>query len=275
MSLRRQLTLFYVFLAVVTFLAGAFSLGRAAEKPDTKGTVVGRIMMKEGGPLEGGEIMFYSVVSGPPPTPEKYDRTPDYVREIAPDGRFEADLPAGKYYASAVKRTSRQPIGPPQAGDLVWRGLDEKGNHNVYEVKAGERTDIGTIAGAAVLKAESITNRPVATAIEGIVVNMEGKPVSDAVVVAFLNPNVQSKPLFVSEKTGDDGKYVLRLTAGTYYLRVRNRFASGPPEPGQIVGYYGEGTPAAVTIKDGETLKGIDFKVILFPGRGPFSGSGR
>jgi hypothetical protein len=106
-----------------------------------------------------------------------------------------------------------------------------------------------------------------------MIIDGGGNPVPDAVVVAFLQPAVQTKPLFVSEKTGKDGKYVLRVTPGTYYLRVRNAFASGPPEPGQIVGYYGEGQPAPVTIKEGEVLKDIHFRVILFPGRGPFSGA--
>jgi len=48
-------------------------------------------------------------------------------------------------------------------------------------------------------------------------------------------------------------------------------FASGPPQEGQIVGYYGEGEAAPVTVKEAERKKGNDINVVLFPGRGPFS----
>jgi len=98
---------------------------------------------------------------------------------------------------------------------------------------------------------------------------MEWKPVEDAVVVAFTEPIIGRKPLFVSKKSDKDGNYILPLTEGTYYLRVRNSFAAGPPEPGQIVGYYGEGTPVPVPVKECEIVKRIDFQVVVFRGRGP------
>ncbi len=40
---------------------------------------------------------------------------------------------------------------------------------------------------------------------------------------------------------------------------------------GQIVGFYGEGSPAPMMVKEGEIVKNVNFTVILFPGRGPFS----
>jgi len=48
-------------------------------------------------------------------------------------------------------------------------------------------------------------------------------------------------------------------------------FASGPPQEGQIVGYYGEGDAVPVAVKEGERKKGTNINVVLFPGRGPFS----
>jgi hypothetical protein len=262
-----------IFLVNIVSAGAQGKLSKTVVKNVKKGTISGKIMIKDGGPLSGGQVIFFNAASGPPPEQERYDRTPDFVRNIDDDGKFSADIPEGKYYIGAVKRRSGETIGAPAEGDYTWRSLDEKGKPKAYAVEADKLLDIGTIAEAAPLKAESVVHRAVTTAIEGTVFDMDGKPVADAVVVAFINPSVQSKPLFISEKTGKDGKYLLRISAGTYYLRVRNQFASGPPEPGQIVGYYGEGTPAPVTIKEGEKLKDIDFKVILFPGRGPFSGT--
>jgi hypothetical protein len=236
-----------------------------------KGTVTGRIMVKgkEDVPLSWGQIMFYDVLTGPPPIPEKYERTPDISRNMDADGKFSVVLPEGKYYMGAVKRLSGDKLGPPQKGDYVFRSLNEKGRPRDYVVKGDQVLDVGVFTEAFPLTEEDLSKRRVTTAIEGTIVNSEWLPVEGAVVVAFVEPIIGTKPLFVSNKSGKDGKYVLPLAEGTYYLRVRNSFAAGPPEPGQIVGYYGEGTPAPVPVKECEILKGIDFQVVVFRGRGP------
>ncbi|HAM49459.1 MAG TPA: carboxypeptidase regulatory-like domain-containing protein [Nitrospiraceae bacterium] len=275
MSLRRKSRLILFTLVAIVFLFGTSSFAGElpAVKNQKKGTVIGRIMIKDGGPLSGGQVLFYRVSAGPPPASEKYDRTPDVVRDMDADGRFRVELQPGKYYFGAVKRLSGERIGNPQEGDYVYRSVDEKGKPKEYVVEEGKILDLGTISEAVPLKAGRLSKNSVTTAIEGVVVDMDGNPVQNAVVVAFLSPTVGGKPIFVSDATGEDGKYLLRVTEGTYYLRVRNQFASGPPEPGQIVGFYGEGSPAPVSVKDGEIKKGIGFKVILFPGRGPLSGT--
>ncbi len=151
--------------------------------------------------------------------------------------------------------------------------LDEKGKPKEYHVKAGTLLELGTITNAFQLKEEDLSKRRVTTAIKGVILDMQWNKVKDAVVAAFAKPTIGGRPLFVSDKTDEEGKYTLRLTEGTYYLRVRNSFAAGPPKPGQIVGYYGEGTPAPVFIEECEIKEGFDFQVIVFPGRGPFSGT--
>jgi len=239
------------------------------------GTVTGQVMIKDedGKPLAFGQIMFYDVMSGPPPAPHKYERTPDISKTINAEGKFTVELLEGRYYIGAVRRISGERFGPPQEGDYIFRSLDDNGKPKEYLVQAGKVLDIGTFTEAVPLKAEDIAQHNIATAIEGYILDVDGKPVEDAVVVAFVKPTIGGRPLFVSDRSGKDGKYILRVTEGTYYLRARNSFAAGPPEPGQIVGYYGEGTPAPVTVEQCEIRKGIDFRVILFPGRGPFSGT--
>jgi len=275
MSLRRKPILSPFILVAIALLFGTFSVAAdlPAVKDQKKGTVVGRIMIKDGGPLAGGQVLFYNVSVGPPPAPDKYDRTPDMVRDVDDEGRFRVDLQPGKYYFGAVKRLSGERIGNPHEGDYVYRSIDEKGKPKEYIVEAGKILDLGTIAEAVPLKVGRSSKSSATTAVEGIVVDVDGKPVQNAVVVAFLSPTVGGKPIFVSDATGEDGKYWLRVTEGTYYLRVRNQFASGPPEPGQIVGYYGEGSPAPVTVKEGQIKKGIVLKVNLFPGSGPLPGT--
>ncbi len=237
----------------------------------TKGTVTGRIMLRDKAdiPLSWGQIMFYSVTTGPPPMPGKYERVPDISRNMNAEGEFKVKIPAGEYFMRAIKRLSEDRLGPPKEGDYIYRSLNETGGLKKYTVKAGEALDVGTVAGAYQLKTDDLSKRQITTAIEGKIITMEWEPVADAVVVAFVQPIIGRKPLFVSNKSDKDGKYILPVTEGTYYLRVRNSFAAGPPEPGQIIGYFGEGTPAPVIVKDKEIIKGIDVQVVIFRGRGP------
>jgi len=277
MSLRIKLPIIFLSLSIILSQSSVL-YGESGQKTDQDkktGTVKGQVMIKDGGPLAFGQIMFYDVLSGPPPLPHKYERTPDISKAIDADGKFTVELPEGKYYIGAVRRISGERFGPPQEGDYIYRSLDDNGKPKEYPVQAGKVLDIGTVKEAVPLKAEDISHRSITTAIEGHIIDMDGKPVEGAVVVAFVKPTIGGKPLFVSDKSGQDGKYVLRVTEGTYYLRARNSFAAGPPEPGHIVGYYGEGTPAPVTVEHCQVIKGIDFRVILFPGRGPFSGTGQ
>jgi hypothetical protein len=271
MSARQKFMFSFFSFVIITSLFSIASAGpeREAAKGVKTGVISGRILTKDAAPLAWGEVMLYDASAGPPPMPDQYERTPDISRSSDADGRFKIDLPPGKYYLGAIKRMSNERFGPPQEGDYVFRHADEKGKPKEYVIKAGSLLDVGTISGAVPVRAQDLVKRAITTGMEGVVIDTDGRPIDDAVVLAFVNPSFKGKPLFISDKTGKDGKYILRLTEGTFYLRVRNSFTSGPPEPGQIVGYYGDGTPAPVTVKAGEVQKGIDFRVILFGGRGP------
>ncbi len=238
-----------------------------------KGTVIGKIVVKSGVPLSFGQVMFYDASAGPPPNPKKYERTPDVSKTLNAEGEFKVELPEGMYYLGAIKRLSGDRLGPPQEGDYVFRSLNELGKPKEYFIHADRSVDVGTFTEAFPLTAEDLSKRSITTAIEGMILSMDWKPVPDVVVVAFTKPSIGGKPLFVSDKSDKDGKYVLPVTEGMYYLRARNSFAAGPPQPGQIVGYYGEGTPSGLYVNECEMKKGIDFQVIVFPGRGPFSGT--
>jgi len=269
MSLRQRYLVLVIWTVVLVLSSSTYAL--SPKKIVNRGAIAGKVMIRGNGPLSGGQVIFFNEASGPVPDIGAYERTPDIVREIGEDGRFSVDLPAGKYYLGAVKRQSGEAIGPPVEGDLVWRSMDGKGRPKAFLVRSGKRVDIGTVE-AEPLRPEVLEKRPLETVIEGVVIDMEGNPVSDAVVVAFTTPSLKGKPVFISEKTDKAGRYVLRVTEGTYYLRARNVFMSGPPEPGQIMGYYGEGAAAPLAIKKGQSLRDINFRVVLFPGRGPFSG---
>jgi hypothetical protein len=272
MAIRLQLIRLILSILIVIFISGIAPATESAQetvKEVKTGTVTGRIMVKDGLPLAWGQIMFFDYLTGPPPVPSKYERTPDVSKTVDAEGLFKIEIPEGRYYIGAVKRLSGDRLGPPLEGDYIFRSLDEKGKPKEYEVKAGKVLDVGTFTGAFQITDRELAERRITTALKGVIVNQEWQPVADAVVIAFTEPYLGKKPLFASNKSDKDGKYILPLTEGTYYLRVRNSFAAGPPEPGQIVGYYGEGTPSPVSVKDCEIIEGIDFQVVVFRGRGP------
>ena len=190
-------------------------------------------------------------------------------KHLKENGSFSIELPEGIYCVGAVQRlrgTSR--IGPPEDGDFFLLSLDDKGQPKKYQVKKGERLDVGMIQGARQIKTPFIVSG--ATAIEGTVQDADGKPVEGAMAFAFPTPTIIGKPLFVSERSCKAGKFVLRVPeGGTYYIKIRDDFGGGPPRAGKMLDGNREEPLTQVSVKTGETASVGVLKVKKFPGRGP------
>ena len=137
-------------------------------------------MIKDDVPMSGGRVFFFKDTSGPPPSQEKYWRVPDYIVDIDNNGRFSAVLSEGKYYLGAVKTISGEKIGPPKEGDIFYAGVDERGKQKTYIINQGQETDLGVITGAVPFKRSVVKFTDGITAIEGTVLDIEGKPVEGA-----------------------------------------------------------------------------------------------
>jgi hypothetical protein len=240
-----------------------------AQEPSA-GSLTGRLQTSKGAPLKDAIVFLFNDQSGPPPAPERYWRVPDEIVTSDQEGRFIALVPPGRYFIGAIKRQGDKEVGPPRPGDLFLTSIDDKGNPKSYQVGRGEQTDVGILAGAAPYKAETGALREGSTAIEGTVVGGEGQPVRGASVLAFLSPAMVGKPVFVSERTGSDGRFVLRVWgSGTFYLKARDVYGGGPPKVGGMIGGYGDESPLPVVVKAGTITKGITVKVGRFAGQGP------
>ena len=234
------------------------------------GTVTGILKIKQGGPMAGGTVFFFKESTGPAPSIDRYWRIPDETATIDSEGKFTANLVAGTYYFGAIKRASGSEFGPPREGDYFLSVTDGKGKPRKFVVKSGGTVNVGTIADAVPHKQSNVKDQQGITAIEGAVTDLDGKPVEGIIVFAFTMPGMVGKPLFVSDRTGNDGKYVLRLqSGGTYYLRAREVYGGGAPKTGEFMGGLGKGEAAKVVVKTGETIAGIDLKGSRFEGRGP------
>lgn len=234
------------------------------------GTVAGRLMLNSGKPMANGQVFFFRADSDVPPVLGKYWRVPDAAADIDGEGRFTLRLGEGTYYIGAVKRMSGEKYGPPLEGDYFLPSHDAHGKYQVYTVTKGALTNIGTIEGVAPYKSDGAGFNGEVTAVEGTILDADGKPLEGALVLAYLDPSMKGRPLFVSGRTGKDGKYLLRVHAGgAYYLKVRDVYGGGVPASGQILGGYGEQNhPSAVMVETGKTRQGIDIRVKRFKGRG-------
>jgi hypothetical protein len=244
--------------------------GVAAFAEEVKtGSLSGTVMIKDNEPMANGVVFVFNSSSGPPPSSDRYWRVPDEIVKTDTQGRFDTKLANGTYYIGAIQRKSGENIGPPQEGDLFLPFYGE-GAPKEHVVANGSAIDVGTITGALPFKKSSLKLKDGVTAIAGKVIGPRGKPVMNAFVFAFQTPAMVGKPLFVSDRTGKDGKYILRVhQGGDYFLKIRNTYGGGALKAGEIMGSYGQESPVAVRAKTGEIITGINIAGIRFPGQGP------
>lgn len=260
-----------VLTAVLCLLAASLAV---AAGPVPTGTVSGKFLGEGKAPLANGSVVLFRRGSGPPPAPDRYWLVPDYVEALDDDGRFTVTVEEGTYFLAAIKRKDRQEIGPPNSGELFLIAADDKGKPLTFDVKGNGAVNAGTIGGASPISKETGMVRPGSTAIEGRLVDGEGKPVEGAVVFAFTSPEMQGKPLYVSERSDSDGKYLLRVAeGGKYYLRVRSAYGGGVPDEGSIFATLGGDVPAAASVASGEVRKEVIIPVGRF--ERPIKGKGK
>ena len=258
-----------VILVVLTVLSASVSFAMDGPK---NATMTGTFLIKAGQPMSGARLYVYNLGKGPAPSYDKYWRVPDHARILKDDGSFSIELPEGIYCLGAVQRlhgTSR--IGPPENGDFLMFSSDDKGQPKKYQLKSGELLDAGAMSGARQIKTPFLVSGT--TAIEGSIQDAEGEAVEGVegvMAFAFLTPTIIGKPLYVSERSGKTGKFVLRLPeGGTYYIKIRDDFGGGPPQSGKVLDGNREEPMTQVSVKTGETASVGIIKVKKFPGRGP------
>lgn len=224
------------------------------------GFIQGTINTKDGKPLAFGKAYFFNDRTGPPPAPAKYWRVPDAVTSLDGNGGFSIELPVGSYYIGAIQRKSDiSIIGPPTPGDIFFSSKVK------FSVAAATTTPAGNLRGAESFSETQFSPKGPLSAIDGVVITSDGKPVGNAIVFAYITPAMNGRPLFVSERTALDGRYHLRVPGNrTYYLRVRDVYGGGMPATGSLMGVFGGETPRGIMVKEGETVKDIPIMGEIF-----------
>ncbi len=174
------------------------------------------------------------------------------------DGAFYLDLPPGRYYLVARKRASGGVAGPLRKGD-AFGYLPA----NPVEVTTGRLLRVSLPATTLRLR-----NTPgysasavAASSIEGRILGPDGTPRRGIYAALYDNPDLLNRPIFISESTGENGRYRLSVPApGVYYLGARSGYG-GSPAPGDLYGRYEGNAEHAVTIREGDRLTGLDVVV--------------
>ncbi|MEN8265040.1 MAG: hypothetical protein ABFR82_16460, partial [Nitrospirota bacterium] len=195
---------------LILFLLLFLAVPLHAEVIDT-GWISGQMMTQGGDPMTGGMIVFFNAETGPPPSPDRYLRIPDEIGEIIGEGKFHILLPVGKYYMGAIKRVSRERIGPPQDGDFFYISQDREGNPVAYGIEKNQSLSVGIVSEAVPFK------RTVPAGISGIsgtILDIGGNPVEGAIVFAYYTETMTGLPPFTSYRTKKDGKYLISMDRG-------------------------------------------------------------
>ncbi|MBI5675400.1 MAG: hypothetical protein HZC48_06185 [Nitrospirae bacterium] len=236
-------TILFLFVLSVCFA----SISTAEEV--RQGRITGNMMIKGGGPMSDGAVFIYDA-KGPLPLPDKYIRVPDHIAEIDDDGKFSVEIAPGTYYFGGIKKISGKGPGPPKEGDYFFIIQEAAGMPRAYVVNENETLDIGTVSEAVLYK--GITDSEGVTSIEGVILNGKGAPTEGMVVFANLRLANEGEVSFVSNWTGKDGKYFLRVhKGGTYTLNAVDSLGIYVPE-----------STERVAVKTGEILRGINMKVV-------------
>lgn len=175
------------------------------------------------------------------------------------DGEFILELPAGKYFLLARKRADGGVAGPLRKGDLFGYFPG-----NPVTIAQGAVARVALPATSLRLRnAPAYSSGYSAPAsIEGRIFDKAGKPVQGVYAALYDNPDLLNRPVFLSDITGADGRYRLPVPVpGKYYLGARSGYG-GSPAPGGHYGRYEGNAEHAVTIHDGDDLKGIDLTVM-------------
>ena len=262
--------IFLLLASAISSFGGEFSFPGSNTVTSTNGgTIYGQIKIPGITPTELGLVFLFDAAQGPPPSREKYWRVPDIIETLDKNGAFSIEVPPGTYYFIATKRAEGSEMGPPQDGDYFYFNGDAKGNPLPLTVTSGTKLNVGVISGSYPYSRSMFLSGKGITAIEGVVLDKDGKPLQWALIFAYLTEATKGRPLFVSERTGKDGKFLLRVhEGGTFYLRVRGLYGAGTPEVGELLSDVDGDEPTMVTLKKDEKLQRVTLKVKPFPKRG-------
>lgn len=252
---------------LATALLLADRSGANAQTAANSGTVSGCVEIA-GHSTYRGVASLWPAGEGKGPDPRRAIRPPVVSRPIDADGCFTLRAEPGEYFVGAIVRlTDGGWQGPPRVGDLVFLSPDVSDKNVVVTIRPDESINIGRHAAGWKYSGFALTESPLT--ISGKLTTPEGKPLPGLLVFAFTDSTLSKEPLAVSEPSGSDGSYLLRLPEpATVYLRAREHYGQRSPLDGGYMGVYGGESPLPVTVDADNDHPSCDLTVIKIPSSG-------
>lgn len=244
-----------------------------AEEPGKGGfgTLSGTVLIKENTPMSNGVVLLYSQYNGPP-HPYRYWRVPDMIIPTEQNGSFSIDLPEGTYYMMIAQKSPDGEIGPPAKDEFLYFHSDKEGNAAPLIIKSGKKLNLGILSTAFFWTSDKVEREKGITSASGVVTDDSGKPVKSVIVFAYLFQEATGRPAFISDRTDEKGRFIIRFyEGGNYFLKVRGVIGGGKPLAGEFMNVTKEFPATMITVKKDEKLKDVKIQVKMFtsPGNDP------
>ena len=210
------------------------------------------IVTNDGQPVAGAVVMVYTDLSS-----QLKGLGFGMSAPTAEDGLFELSLPPGTYYLVVRVRSGGSMAGPLRAGDRFGYFPG-----NPIQIADGRIAPVHIPVIAVPEKVERYSTSLFGnTTISGRLVDASGQPLAGLRALLYDDPTMLNRPLYVSQPTGEDGRFVLSFpSGGKYYLAARNELG-GTPAPGELYGRYQGSDDHSVEVDSGASLIDIDIKV--------------
>ena len=207
--------------------------------------IAGTVTDRNGVPAAGAYVYAYRSPRGGLRGPA------DFEAQVGGDGRYLLDLVEGSYHLVARQRPDGGDAGPPRAGD-AW-ALPAR---NPVTVAPGTVTTIDfvlhTVAQPMLMREGTLTSGD--TGFTGVLVDVAGRPVAGAFVIAYPDSDFRRMPAATSPAVGEDGRFVLYLERpGQWCLAARTR-TRGQPVAGELYGVLGEGAAGCREVATGQVI---------------------
>jgi hypothetical protein len=184
---------------------------------------------------------------------------PGYLALVrtGPDGRFQVELPPGEYRVAVRRRRAGAAAGFLQPGDASAPVGD-----GPVRVAAGAFTATGDVelqpVDPARLAAEAARGfqGESATAVEGVVVDRDGKPAGELFVFAFRDERMIGRPEAVA-RAGADGRFALALPGGGRYFIGARSGSGGPRQPGEWSGELAGAAGGGLDVPEARRVRGL------------------
>lgn len=239
MEQRKKVQIFA--LAILLLFISSAQAGVPGYMKKLMGTLEGQLYVNDQ-VFPNAIVSFFEIKGGPPPLAGSVFRVPDMIVRSNEKGEFSAKLLPGSYYIGTMVLEKVERPRPPGPDDEYFFAADGNGDLRTFEVKTKTVTSFGRVDGK--LPGEFITYKNFIT-IKGMLTDEQGAPVPG--MMFNLKESMQSpRPKYTSsERTGEDGAYVLKVPPGKYYVMAMESLRGGRPQPGSYIGTYGKKPPVA------------------------------